>query len=271
MEPVFPKPVPEVLFLAVPPERPASLSPSVADAVSVSRSDVTRRVYAAQWVGFVAWADGVGVSWLSAYTHDVAQYLTDLIAGGAGLSTVRQAVSAIGAAHRAAGAASPTESELVRLTVAGVSGRNRRAAVQAPALLDDSVEAILATARLSRATVPPRHGESGAGSPGWRVDIALVLRDCGLRRAEAAALSWSDIERWDDDSGRLLIGRSKTGQTGEGEVVFITRRAMIALDELRQLRCDASPSVFGLVDQSINRRVKVAAKAAGLGRGVQRS
>lgn len=99
LEPVFPEP--EVLFLAVPPEHPAGLSPSVADAVSASRSDVTRRVYAIQWAGFVAWADGVGVSWLPAYTHDVAQYLTDLIAGGAGLSTVRQAVSAIRAAHRA--------------------------------------------------------------------------------------------------------------------------------------------------------------------------
>ena len=165
MEPVFPEPVPEVLFLAVPPEHPAGLSPSVADAVSASRSDVTRRVYAIQWAGFVAWADGAGVSWLPAYTHDVAQYLADLIAGGAGLSTVRQAVSAIGAAHRAAGAASPTESELVRLTVAGVSGRNRRAAVQAPALLDDGVEAILATARLPRERSRRGMESPGAGCP----------------------------------------------------------------------------------------------------------
>ena len=44
------------------------------------------------------------------------------------------------------------------------------------------------------------------------------------------------------------LGRSKTDQTGEGEVVFITRRAMTTLGELRQLRevyGDASPSVFG--------------------------
>ena len=34
--------------------------------------------------------------------------------------------------------------------------------------------------------------------------------------------------------GRLLIERSKTDQTGE--VVFITRRAMNALDGLRHLR-----------------------------------
>ena len=51
------------------------------------------------------------------------------------------------------------------------------------------------------------------------VDIAqaLVLRDGGLRRLEAAALVWSDIERWDDGSGLLLVEQSKTDQTGEGE------------------------------------------------------
>ena len=159
-------------------------------------------------------ADGAGVSWLPAYTHDVAQYLTDLIAGGAGLSTVRQAVSTIGAAHRAAGAASPTESELVRLTVARVSGRNRRAAVQAPALLDDGVEAILATARLPRER--SRRGMESLGRAARRgvVDIALVLRDCGLRRAEAAALTWSDIERWDDGTDTLQNQRMRLTEAG---------------------------------------------------------
>ena len=49
------------------------------------------------------------------------------------------------------------------------------------------------------------------------VDIALVLRDGGLRRWEAAVLVWSDIERWDDGSGLLLVEQSKTDQTGEGE------------------------------------------------------
>ena len=51
------------------------------------------------------------------------------------------------------------------------------------------------------------------------VDIALVLRDGGLRRLEAAAavLVWSDIERWDDGSGLLLVEQSNTDQTGEGE------------------------------------------------------
>ena len=101
------------------------------------------------------------------------------------------------------------------------------------------------------------------------VDIALMLslRDCGLRRSEAAAFVWSDIERWDDGSGRLLVEQIKTDQTGEGEVMFITRRTMTALDELRQFRGDASPSVFGMTAKMINRQVKAAVQAAGLGEG----
>ena len=90
------------------------------------------------------------------------------------------------------------------------------------------------------------------------VDIALGLvpRGCGLRRSEAAVLIWSDTERWDDGSGRLLIEGSTADQTGVGEVAVITRRVMTALDELRQLRGDASPSVSGMTAKTINYGIK---------------
>ena len=51
-----------------------------------------------------------------------------------------------------------------------------------------------------------------------------------MRRSEAAVLIWSDIERRDDGSGRLLIEGSTADQTGVGEVAFITRRAMATLE-----------------------------------------
>ena len=117
------------------------------------------------------------------------------------------------------------------------------------------------------------------GFPGISADRPLTALFPGDRRPSvsrdrryggSSTLVWSDIERWDDGSGRLLIERSKTDQTGEGEVVFITRRAMTALDELRQLRehyGDAGPSVFGMTAKTNNRRVKAAAQAAGLGEG----
>ena len=90
------------------------------------------------------------------------------------------------------------------------------------------------------------------------------------RCSGSSTLVWSVIERWDDGTGRLLIERSKTGQTGEGEVMFITRRAMNALDVLRHLRGDGSPYVFVMTAKTINRRIKAAAQAASLGEGLLR-
>ena len=92
----------------------------------------------------------------------------------------------------------------------------------------------------------PCHPGSAVAGAWW-----TSLWCCGQRRSEAAALVWSEIERWDDGSGRLLIEGSTTDQTGEAEVVFLTRRAMAALDELRQLRGDASPSVFEMTAKTI--------------------
>ena len=53
---------------------------------------------------------------------------------------------------------------------------------------------------------------------------------------------------------------------GEGAVVAITSRAMQDLDAIRQ-GANASAPVFGLSASQIHRRLKAAAKAAGLGDG----
>ena len=39
------------------------------------------------------------------------------------------------------------------------------------------------------------------------LDLAIigVLADGGLRRSEAAALTWGDVELWDDGTGRITV------------------------------------------------------------------
>ena len=76
------RPTPESLSLMDPPDRPGGLSPDVAGAVSVSRSDATRRTYSGQWRQFVAWADDAGIPWLLTAPVDVAEYLTALVGAG---------------------------------------------------------------------------------------------------------------------------------------------------------------------------------------------
>ena len=68
-----------------------------------------------------------------------------------------------------------------------------------------------------------------------KFDVALlaVLSDGGLRRSEAAALTWGDLQRWDDGSGRITVIRSKTDVEAQGAVVAITPATMRALDAIR--------------------------------------
>ena len=42
------------------------------------------------------------------------------------------------------------------------------------------------------------------------------------RRSEAAALTWGDVQRWGDGSGRMTVIRSKTDTEAQGAVVAIT-------------------------------------------------
>ena len=99
-----------------------------------------------------------------------------------------------------------------------------------------------------------------------RFDVALVaaLSDAGLRRSEAAALTWGDVQRWDDGSGRITVIRSKTDVEAQGTVVAITPAAMRALDAIQPVGVGGEVKVFGLSESQIARRVKVIARAAGL-------
>ena len=98
--------------------------------------------------------------------------------------------------------------------------------------------------------------------------IVSVVSEAGLRRSEAAALLWSDIEKESDETGRVTIRRSKTDPTGAGAVVAITATAMADLDCLRELASPAdSDSVFGLQGRQIANRIAAVAKACGLGAG----
>ena len=99
-----------------------------------------------------------------------------------------------------------------------------------------------------------------------KFDVALVaaLSDAGLRRSEASSLTWGDVQRWDDGSGRITVVRSKTDVEAAGAVVAITPAAMEALFAIRPTGAGGEVKVFGLSESQIARRVKMIAKAAGL-------
>ncbi len=137
-----------------------------------------------------------------------ARYLAVRAGDGASVATLRLAASAIAKAHEWAGHESPCRDPGVRASLRGWGRRLARPQRQAVALTADVLAVIRLTAVQSRlrgrGIVPPAQAAERA-----RFDLALVavLSDGGLRRSEAAALTWGDLQRWDDGSGRITVIR----------------------------------------------------------------
>ncbi len=104
-----------------------------------------------------------------------------------------------------------------------------------------------------------------------KFDIALIglMRDCLLRRVEAAEAEWGDITNYGDGTGRLHIRRSKTDQEGNGAVGFISESTMVMLRQLKELKANVAPGdrIFGLGEKALYERIRQAALEAGLGEG----
>ena len=240
----------------------------VETAAAAARSPSTVAAYTVQWNQFAAWADTHKLQELPAHPATVAAYLADRADHGASVSTLRVASAAISAAHRDRGHTDPTKHEGVKRTIAGVSrqqaGRQKR---QARALTDQALAAIRATAHQPRLWADGKRQESpGQAQRRGDLDIALcaVLRDGLLRRSEAAALTWRDVETTEDGSGRLTVKHSKTDQEGQGAVLYLAPQTMQDLDRIRPAQPDPAKRVFGLGPARLGGRVREAAQAAGL-------
>ena len=92
-------------------------------------------------------------------------------------------------------------------------------------------------ALIAQTAQQPRPGEEpGAARLRAAVDIAAIrfMHDCLLRVGVAADVHWHDLQRTEDGSGLLTTPKSKTNPAGY--VVYVTARAMSALDEMRSIK-----------------------------------
>jgi integrase len=237
----------------------------VASALESVLSDNTRRVYGTQWRIFTGWCDEVGLTSLPAEPLTVARYLAARAGAGASIATLRLATSAIAKAHEWAKLESPCRDPGVRASLKGWGRRLSKPQRQSGALTAD----VLAVIRLT--AVQPRKrgrgfetGEQAAVRARFDLALVAVLSDGGLRRSEASSLTWGDVVRWDDGSGRITVVRSKTDALAQGAVVAITPAAMQALNAIGPADAGGDEKVFGLSKSQIARRVKTIARAAGL-------
>ena len=196
------------------PRQPASLPElraadrGVADALESVLSDNTRRVYQTQWKLFDEWCGEMGLHSLPAEPLTVARYLAVRAGDSASIATLRLAASAIAKAHEWAKLESPCRDPGVRASLKGWSRRLAKPQRQSGALTAD----VLAVIRLT-AVQPRKRGrgfetaEQAAERGKFDVALVAILSDAGLRRSEASSLTWGDVQRWDDCSGRITVIR----------------------------------------------------------------
>ena len=244
----------------------------VASALDSARSPNTRRTYRAQWEMFGRWCERHGREDLPADPAAVADYLTER-ATAAKTATVRLSATAIGAAHRAAGAPDPTATPIVRDTLRGIARQHAAhpaaAPRQASALTYDDAIRLMAIAEHPQ---PAGRGVESAARAAARarLDAVIVaLLFCGgLRRSEVSALRWMDVEPTADAGQvRIRVRTSKTNPTADREDYrLLVNRFSRAITELQSAAGTPDPGarVVPLSPRQVNRRVQTLAKLAGL-------
>ena len=89
-------------------------------------------------------------------------------------------------------------------------------------------------------------------------DLAIigVLADGGLRRFEAAAITWGDVELRPDGTGRITVQKGKNQV--QPETVAVTTATARALRDLQPDDADPATPVFGLTGEALANRVRAA-------------
>ena len=216
-----------------------------------------------------SWCEARGISAIPAKPLLLAAYLAER-AESASIATVRMARAAVAFVLKAKGEPSPiTDDVLEVLRGLSASKAAERGRGQARGITRDDFAVILA-----RAGEPRKLGRgmetAATAAERAQVDraIAGVLFHAGLRRSEAAALQWGDVESAASIPGALTIRvrTSKTNRDGEAtDIRLVKNGAAAALTALRPDNVSPSALVFrGLNGHSIGRRFAAAAKAAGV-------
>ena len=260
---------------------PSAAETAVAAAVALrsgtGHSENTIKAYASAFEGFKRYCEEEGVPSLPASVDTVARFIEFRALSGKSASALRTDVAAIKAVHkearrvaRAAGLNAvfpdPTENEDVREALRNLAGKARlkSPSKQTGALTSDVLAAVRATACIPRKGKTGRTEKTETALQRGRVDIALcsVMRDCALRREEAARIVWGNVELRPDGSATLDLSSRKgndSGYTG-----YLTRATVKALNLIRPADVQEGERIFPMTARSIRNRIEAACRASGV-------
>lgn len=230
---------------------PADLLAAVHAVLGAAKRPNTLRAYRSDWRAWCTWCERHGLNPIPAAPETAAAYVADR-QRELRSSTLQRHLASVATAHRAAGYASPTDSELLRTALQGVRATEQRPAHtpgrrgKAPALTAEAMRQIVT--RTDR-------------SPAGLRDRALLLLGykAALRRAELAGLDWQDIEARAE--GLVLhLRNAKTDRSRDGQRVAVVAEggpycAVEALEAWRAWCVLQRDTERGAVFRSVNRHL----------------
>lgn len=220
---------------------------------AAARAPRTRATYASRWRAFEAWCVAYQLSSLPCAPATLALYLTSEAQRGLKVPSLGSAISAIAAAHSAAGiprTAHPHRDPQVAEIWRGI----RRAHGTAPRRVAPLVIGEL------RRLVDVLDNDTLSGK---RDRALLAIGFAGaFRRSELVALEVSDVE-FVQEGLKVTIRRSKTDQEGHGVTIGLPIGRNAATCPVRTLRAwlDAAGITEGPLFRKIDRHGNVGARA----------
>lgn len=181
---------------------------------------------------------------LPAGAIDIRDFIRAQVAQGLKASSIARRLASVSILHELAGYPTPTRDRVVTGEIKGVrrtqglAGEGRRRQARALRLKGDVADILtddpLPLSVLALLTTLDRKTAAGA-----RDSVLLHLgADLGRRRSEFAAMNVGDVTPGGDSSGTILIRRSKTDQSGEGRLKYLSPGAMAAIANWLSFRTD---------------------------------
>ncbi len=231
----------------------------------------TRRAYDTGWKSWRSWAIARGAAVFPAAPDELKRWLAALAAEGKRHSTLRAYLTTVKHWHRHHPGPNPARDPEVRglssgfARLAAARGESPR---QAFGLRWHHIMRIVDTAHSPRRNQPGGREETAdQARQRGDFDIAMVCvaHDALLRCSELLALRWADIDLPEGGGcGTVRIRRSKTDQHGEGAAAPISEYTCQALARLKPADARPHDPVFKISPNTVTRRIKAAAQAAGI-------
>jgi integrase len=191
----------------------------------------TLRAWRFDWRVYEEFCRAKGRVTVPARPATVATFAEACAEAGRKPATIARYLATVSMAHRIAKFRNPTSTEPVRLAMRGITKRVPSTQRQARGLVWAEIQRFLETA--------------GAGLRATRERALLcVAYDTMTRRSELVAFNRGDFTFLADGSGRALIRRSKTDQTGAGQTTYLAPKTVRYLKEWLEVAQITRGAVF---------------------------